>query len=541
MFSNTSIRTALTVTIAGYTAALMFVIAISVAGLKTTNEALEKMYTEQTVAMRHLAASGEALLNVRVDLGAYETLVAQGKPTDAVLARVHAGLADSDRELAAYFAQPASDDDEKALTDTLRAKREQLLKQVLLPEVTALDQNDFITFRSTERQAPDAVFSDYKHAESALENFQMRHEEARFTSSQQHFRLLCWVFAAIGLVALVLGLCTRFMVKAAILRPIDAVIEHFERIAAGDLTGQIGGVRANEMGRLMAALARMQQSLVAAVSQVRFGTAAIAQGVREIASGNADLSARTEQQAATLEETAASMEELTATVRQNADNAREANTLAENASRTAARGGEVVDQVIDLIADMSSGSNRIVDIIGAIEGIAFQTNILALNAAVEAARAGDEGRGFAVVAGEVRALAQRSAAAAKEIRELIVSSVAKVENGSELAIRAGATMSEIVGAARNVTRIVSEISVASEEQSRGIEQISRAVTHMDKATQQNAALVEQAAAAAASLEEQAAALDGAVAVFRLSEPLASSGEPSVKRPKRVAVLSPACA
>ncbi|MBB5496658.1 methyl-accepting chemotaxis protein [Paraburkholderia sp. MM5384-R2] len=541
MFGNTTIRTALSVTIAGYTAALMFVIAMSVAGLKTTNAALEKMYTEETVAMRHIAASGEALLNVRVDLGAYETLVAQGKPTDAVLARVHTGLAHSDRELAAYLAQPASDDDEKALTDALRAKREQLLKQVLLPEVTALDQNDFITFRTTERQAPDAVFSDYKHAESALENFQMQHAEARFTSAQQHFRLLCWVFAAIGLVALVLGLCTRFMVKAAILRPIDAVIQHFERIAAGDLTGQIGGVRANEMGRLMGALAGMQQSLVGAVSQVRFGTAAIAQGVREIASGNADLSARTEQQAATLEQTAASMEELTATVRQNADNAREANTLAENASQTAARGGEVVDQVIDLIADMSSGSNRIVDIIGAIEGIAFQTNILALNAAVEAARAGDEGRGFAVVAGEVRALAQRSAAAAKEIRELIVGSVAKVENGSELAIRAGATMSEIVGAARNVTRIVSEISVASEEQSRGIEQISRAVTHMDKATQQNAALVEQAAAAAASLEEQAGALDGAVAVFRMSEPLASSSEPTGKRPELVVTLSPACA
>ncbi|MBC8746541.1 MULTISPECIES: methyl-accepting chemotaxis protein [Paraburkholderia] len=541
MFNNTTIRTALTVTIAGYTAALMFVIAISVAGLKTTNAALEKMFSEETVAMRHIAASGEALLNVRVDLGAYETLVAQGKPTDAVLARVHAGLADSDRELAAYLTQPASNDDEKALTDALRAKREQLMKQVLLPEVAALDQNDFITFRTTERQAPDAMFSDYKRAETALQNLQMQHEETRFKSAQQHFRLLCWVFAAIGLVALVLGLFTRFMVKASIVRPINAVIQHFERIAAGDLTGQIAGVRANEMGRLMGALARMQESLVAAVSQVRSGTAAIAQGVREIASGNADLSTRTEQQAATLQETAASMEELTATVRQNADNAREANALAENASHTAARGGEVVDQVIDVIAEMSSGSNRIVDIIGAIEGIAFQTNILALNAAVEAARAGDEGRGFAVVAGEVRALAQRSAAAAKEIRELIVSSVEKVEKGSEFAIRAGATMAEIVSAARNVTRIVSEISVASEEQSRGIEQISRAVTHMDKATQQNAALVEQAAAAAASLEEQAGALDGAVAVFRMTEPLASASLRTGERPEPVATLSLACA
>jgi methyl-accepting chemotaxis protein len=287
------------------------------------------------------------------------------------------------------------------------------------------------------------------------------------------------------------------------------------------------------MGRLMGALARMQEGLVAAVSQVRHGTAAIAHGVREISSGNADLSTRTEQQAATLEETASSMEELTSTVRQNAENARQASVLAESASEIAARGGDAVEQVIDVIADMASGSNRIVDIIGAIEGIAFQTNILALNAAVEAARAGDDGRGFAVVAGEVRALAQRSAAAAKEIRELIGGSVAKVQNGAELATRAGTTLTEIVSAARSVTRIVSEISVASEEQSRGIEQINRAVTQMDNATQQNAALVEQAAAAAASLEDQAGALDDAVAVFRLHGSRQPQGE-ELHRQDRVA-------
>ncbi|MEC5409170.1 methyl-accepting chemotaxis protein [Paraburkholderia sp. MPAMCS5] len=526
MFSNTTIRTALTVTIAGYTAALMFVIALSVAGLRNTNAALEKMYSEETVALRHIGASGEALLQARVDLGAYETLVAQGKPTDAVLARIHTGLSGSERELAAYLTQSPSNVEEKTLTDSLRTKREQLMKQVLRPEVAALDQNDFITFRTTEREAPDALFIDYKRAELALENFQLQHQEARFKAAEEHFRLLCWVFAAIGLIALALGLFARVLMNASILRPIGTAIEHFERIASGDLTGRIAGVGANEMGRLMDALASMQASLVAAVNQVRVGTAAIAHGVHEIAGGNADLSTRTEQQAATLQETASSMEQLTATVRQNADNAQEASTRAENASQIAARGGEVVDQVIDVIADMASGSNRIVDIIGAIEGIAFQTNILALNAAVEAARAGEEGRGFAVVAGEVRALAQRSAAAAKEIRELISSSVAKVENGAQLAVRAGATMAEIVGAAREVTRIVSEISVASEEQSRGIDQINRAVTHMDNATQQNAALVEQAAAAAASLQEQAAALDDAVAVFHVS------GERSTRSPER---------
>jgi methyl-accepting chemotaxis protein len=407
---------------------------------------------------------------------------------------------------------------------------------VLTPEVAALDQNDFITFRTTERSAPDVVFSNYQSAQLALVNAQTQQQKARFESAQRRFQQLCWLFGAIGLAAIVLGLFARFMVTASIVRPINAAIAHFERIAAGDLTGRIAGVQANEMGRLMSALAGMQASLVVAVGRVRHGTAAIAHGVREIASGNADLSTRTEQQAATLEETASSMEELTATVRQNADNAREASALAGNASQTAARGGEVVEQVIEAIADMASGSNRIVDIIGAIEGIAFQTNILALNAAVEAARAGDEGRGFAVVAGEVRALAQRSAAAAKEIRELISGSVAKVQNGAELATRAGATMGEIVSAARNVTRIVSEISVASEEQSRGIEQINRAVTQMDNVTQQNAALVEQAAAAAAALQDQAGALHDAVALFRMSASPEAPGEQAVTQDKAVPQL-----
>ncbi|MDN7184086.1 methyl-accepting chemotaxis protein [Caballeronia sp. SEWSISQ10-4 2] len=530
MFRNTTIRVALTITIVGFTAALVLVIATSIAGLERANASLEKMYSEETAALRHLTASSETLLLVRVDLGAYEALVVQGKSTDAVLARVHAELAASDRELAAYAARSPSNGVEMALANALRAKREQLMKQALTPQIEALDQNDFMSFRTTQRHAPDTLFSDYRSAVRALEDFQVEQQKAHFVSAQQHFRLLLWLFGAIGFAAVTLGLFARFVLTASIVQPIDAAIRHFERIAAGDLTSPVDTSRTNEMGRLMAALARMQVALVAAVSQVRHGTAAITHGVREIASGNADLSARTEQQAATLEETASSMEELTATVRKNADNARQASALAANASEIAAHGGDVVGQVVDVIADMSSSSARIVDIIGAIEGIAFQTNILALNAAVEAARAGEEGRGFAVVAGEVRALAQRSATAAKEIRELIGDSVAKVHNGAELAARAGATMAEIVKAARHVTGIVSEISAASEEQSRGIDQINHAVTQMDNATQQNAALVEQAAAAAASLEEQARVLDDAVAVFRLQQayepPVEESSKPN---------------
>ncbi|MBU6490068.1 MAG: methyl-accepting chemotaxis protein, partial [Burkholderiales bacterium] len=307
-------------------------------------------------------------------------------------------------------------------------------------------------------------------------------------------------------------------------------IDHFECIATGDLTSTIDASRGGEMGRLLAGLARMQSSLAAAVTRVREGTAEIRRGVHEMADGNADLSARTERQAAALQEAAAGLEALTAAVSQNARHARDANALAQTASTTALRGGEVVSEVVEAIADMSADSEHIVDIIGAIEGIAFQTNILALNAAVEAARAGEGGRGFAVVAGEVRALAQRSAAAAKEIRELMTTSLAKVQGGTQRAERARATMANVVEAAREVTQIVSEISTASARQSTGIEAINLTVSQMEHTTQQNAALVEQAASAAASLEEQARMLDETVAAFRLHADRYVAGTPESTRP-----------
>ncbi|WP_211634896.1 Tar ligand binding domain-containing protein, partial [Paraburkholderia nemoris] len=257
MFSNTSIRTALTITIAGYTAALMLVIATSIAGLETANTALYRMYSEETAALRHLGASSEALLQVRVDLGAYETLVAQGKPTDAVLARVHEEQTASDHELAAYAAQPPSNEVERKLADALRAKRELLMKQALGPEIAALDQNDFMSFRTTQRQAPDTLFSDYRNAVRALEDFQAEQQRARFVSAQQRFHMLLWLFGAIGSAAMILGLVARSALTNSIVRPIDAAIRHFERIAAGDLASEIATLRVNEMGRLMAALSRM--------------------------------------------------------------------------------------------------------------------------------------------------------------------------------------------------------------------------------------------------------------------------------------------
>jgi methyl-accepting chemotaxis protein len=273
---------------------------------------------------------------------------------------------------------------------------------------------------------------------------------------------------------------------------------------------------------LLFAMQGMRDSLVAIVAQVRNGTLTIANASNEIAAGNQDLSHRTENQADTLKDTAASMDELTGTVRQNADNARQANALAESASNVALKGGAVVAQVVETMASINASSKQIVDIIGVIDGIAFQTNILALNAAVEAARAGEQGRGFAVVATEVRNLAQRSAAAAREIKTLIGSSVERVDAGARLVDEAGSTMEEIVSSVKRVTAIMAEISTASAEQSAGIEQVNGAIGRMDEATRQNATLVEQASAAAASLSEEAATLAGVVSVFKTAQPEARS-------------------
>ena len=303
----------------------------------------------------------------------------------------------------------------------------------------------------------------------------------------------------------------------SITRPLAQAVEAADRLAGGDLSGQIVVQSKDETGHLLSALQRMQQSLVNTVSTVRQNAEGVASASAQIASGNNDLSARTEQQASALEETAASMEELGATVRQNADNARAANQLAVSASTVAVQGGDVVAEVVETMKGINASSNKIADIISVIDGIAFQTNILALNAAVEAARAGEQGRGFAVVAGEVRNLAGRSAEAAKEIKALITASVERVEQGTALVDKAGATMTEVVSAIRRVTDIMGEISAASSEQSQGVSQVGEAITQMDQATQQNAALVEQSAAAADSLKTQAGQLVDAVAVFRLSD------------------------
>ncbi|SDA55442.1 MULTISPECIES: methyl-accepting chemotaxis protein [unclassified Janthinobacterium] len=325
-----------------------------------------------------------------------------------------------------------------------------------------------------------------------------------------------WISSGLALAVTVLVAGMGLLLARRIAASLASAIGVARTIASGDLSAQISATSQDEVGQLMTAMAEMSDSLVRIVAEVRSGTESINTASGEIAAGNLDLSARTEQQAGSLEETASAMEELTATVRQNADNARQAQQMAVSASDKAAHGGEVMDDVIRTMEAIDSSSSKIADIIGVIDGIAFQTNILALNAAVEAARAGEQGRGFAVVATEVRNLAHRSATAAKEIKALISDSVAQVGQGGKLVRQAGAAMTEVVDTVRSVTDIVSEISAASVEQSTGIEEINRAITQMDEVTQQNAALVEEAAAASQSLQEQAGKLDAVVSAFTLA-------------------------
>jgi methyl-accepting chemotaxis protein len=327
-----------------------------------------------------------------------------------------------------------------------------------------------------------------------------------------------------------LGGVLLVLIAHSVTGPLNNAVEIAERVAAGDLTAAIDSAGRSETARLLAALRTMNGNLRRIVSDVRSSVHAIGAATGDIASGNANLSSRTESQASSLEETASSMEQMTATVQQNADNAQQANTLAATASDIAVKGGSVVADVVQTMGAIHDSARRVSDIIGVIDGIAFQTNILALNAAVEAARAGEQGRGFAVVASEVRNLAQRSAAAAKEIKQLINESVERVDVGNRQVAQAGASMRDIVDSIRRVSDIVAEIVVASQEQASGIQQVNATIIHLDDTTQQNSALVEEAAAASASLNEQARALMQAMGVFTLgSEPAADKRAPGQDR------------
>ena len=437
----------------------------------------------------------------------------------------------------AQFAQAEkriNDDKEKA-EKALKAYAETVtpgLEQTLYAAIQAAQQTYYATqtellklSRSTQSDrepvrgfyagASSKAFNDSQAAIQKDVDFQTAGADAAYRSSQSQYASTRNLVLALLSVSIAVGAWLAWAITRSITLPVSKAVRLAERVASGDLANAMQSESGDEIGQLLRAMTTMNDSLVKVVSNVRAGSESVATASAEIAQGNHDLSARTESQASALEETAASMEELSAQVKHNADNARQANQLAVSASTVALKGGEVVGRVVDTMKEINHASRKISEIIGVIDGIAFQTNILALNAAVEAARAGDQGRGFAVVASEVRSLAGRSAEAAKEIKSLISASVEKVGQGTAQVDEAGTTMTEVVNSIRRVSDLVGEISSASTEQAAGVAQVGEAVTQMDQATQQNAALVEQMAAAASSLRSQSGELVATVAAFKL--------------------------
>ncbi|MGV4627043.1 methyl-accepting chemotaxis protein, partial [Burkholderia pseudomallei] len=516
MLHNWSIRT--TLTAVGF---MLVLVAALVGGLglyalNHASRSLDAIAHGDLPTIHTLDDASSYLLRSRVALDRFKTLSEAGNADEAkkVLARAQELYAKSTQNWQAYMAASKEGID-SALTDELAARYATLAKEGVEPEFAAAGAGDLAAYHAIADTKISPMFVAYDKAAAAVIAAYSKRAESRFDATQARISLMIALIAAGIAAAFLMVIGIRFALRGLIVQPLNVAIAQFERIAAGDLTRATRIAGNNEIGRLFQGIGRMQTAVGDMVKAVHRGAEAVDLGAREISSGNADLSARTESQAASLQETASSMEQLTGTVRQNAENARQASQLAVNASDIATQGGEVVGQVVTTMQDIATSSSKVADIIGTIEGIAFQTNILALNAAVEAARAGEQGRGFAVVAGEVRSLAQRSATAAKEIKQLIGDSAHKVQSGSALVERAGATMAEIVQAVRRVTDIMGEISAASEEQSTGIVQVNRAVSQMDAVTQQNAALVEQAAAAAASLEDQTRQMKQIVSAWRI--------------------------
>ncbi len=529
MLNNTSIKSRLVFVISLLSAIMLFVGVLGLNGLSSANQSLKTVYQDRLICLGQMDSIVRAL-------NRNQLLIAKAISADpARLPEVAAAVDKNSEEINRIWSDYAASyltPDEKALAEQFSAARKAFLDEGVTPAVAAAKAGDVALMTKLLHGKMEQAYGAVRVSVNALIELQKSVAKQEFEQGQLaygHFRL--YVAGLLSLGALMAAAVGGWLVLS-ISRPLDYAVAIARRIADGDLTQHIAVGSRNETGRLLQALKEMNASLMRIVGEVRGGTDAIAAASSQIASGNLDLSSRTEQQAGSLEETASSMEELTSTVRQNADNARQADQLARSASAVALEGGTVVARVVDTMSSINDSARKIVDIISVIDGIAFQTNILALNAAVEAARAGEQGRGFAVVASEVRNLAQRSAGAAKEIKTLIGDSVEKVEAGSKLVGEAGQTMRAVVDSVQRVSAVIGEISSASLEQSAGIDQINQAITQMDEVTQQNAALVEEAAAAAAALQDQADGLARVVSVFKVAP--ASAGAVPVEAGRRPA-------
>ncbi|UIN22612.1 methyl-accepting chemotaxis protein [Herbaspirillum frisingense] len=469
---------------------------------------IEKKVTAMTTAMHMREAGSEMALALRKVVT--PTDAAEGKAEDEHLGRILQAYAGFEKQITELTSSSrgkellaAASGESKKLFPIVEQIRQQVLSNNYF-DAAQLLKSDFLP-----------AHEKWMSSVGALASFQQDDMKEAHADAKDSYRKAQIGMLLMGVLTLGLGFFFTFVITRSIVNPLKRAGSIAETISSGDLTQDFHDDGRDEAAHLVNALDAMQTNLAATLNEVKESAAVIAVASHEIARGNVDLSNRTESQASSLEETASSMEQLTSTVQQNAENARQANQLVLSASDYATKGGRVVGDVVATMGSIKESSSKIVDIIGVIDGIAFQTNILALNAAVEAARAGEQGRGFAVVASEVRALAQRSAAAAKEIKQLISDSVDKVDTGGKLVDEAGATMSEIVSSVKHVADIMGEITAASQEQSAGIAEVNNAISQIDEITQQNAALVEQAAAAAESLQEQSDVLARAVAVFRL--------------------------
>ena len=514
MLKNLSIKSRLVFVIGFLSILLITIGTIGLSSLSAGNTSLKNIYEKRLVPIGQLDLMVRMIDKNRMTVA--ESM--NGDPAVVIkkMDEVDKRVVEVNKQWDTYFANTV-DADEKKLALKFFEALKKFLSDGLKPTVEALRASNVQQAMELMQGAMSQYYEPMQTAMDALIKLQQDVAKNEFEKRQEIYSTVRNTSIASILFGVLLAAAIGLWLIKAITGPLSEAIRVAKRVAAGDLAQKIEIDTDNEMGQLFDALKEMNDSLANTVGQVRSGSETITQASQEIAAGNADLSARTESQASSLEETAASMEELTSTVKQNADNARQANQLVVSASVYAVKGGEVVGQVVSTMGSIKDSSRKIVDIIGVIDGIAFQTNILALNAAVEAARAGEQGRGFAVVATEVRNLAQRSASAAKEIKSLISDSVEKVDAGSKLVDQAGKTMDEIVSSVKQVADIMSEISAASQEQSAGIDEINRAITQMDELTQQNAALVEQAAAAAESMQDESSNLAHAVSVFKLSE------------------------
>ncbi|TDB58565.1 methyl-accepting chemotaxis protein [Photorhabdus khanii] len=465
-----------------------------------------------------LGLSWAALLQSRNTLNRIavgKTLQQSESHIDSMVANVKETLDKAEMHFAEFIALPKLNEEDGS--SVLLASVETSYKEYInaLRELSAfLEQGNYDAFlnQPTEKYQQQLESDFNQYMQYIGEEIKTAVQDGRF-----YYQIATAMFAGAILMVLVVAWAAHWWLKRNLLKPFANMRSHFQNVAEGKLNKEVSVFTHDEIGEVFSKLREMQRSLVSSITSVKENTNLMYSGIQEITQGNTDLSSRTEEQAASLEETAASMEQLTATVKQNAENARQASELAVSASKTASKGGELTTSVVETMDAIANSSQKISAIISVIDGIAFQTNILALNAAVEAARAGEQGRGFSVVAGEVRDLAQRSAEAAKEIKTLISESVQRVSQGSELVSDAGKTMDELVASVNRVTDLMAEIAAASDEQSRGIHQVAQAVTQMDQVTQQNAALVEQSAAAAAALEDQADILVKTVAQFELPD------------------------